>query len=388
MKRIGNLFEKIYDYENLYASYLEARKGKRYRTEVMEFSANLDGNLIELQNELIWHTYKVGRYREFFVHDPKKRLIMALPFRDRIIQWSIYRQLNPLLEKRYINTSFGCRMKCAPIKGGPHSAVAKLQEYIRAQPGKAYILKMDISKYFYRVNHAIMMDLLRQTIKDEELLWLLGIIVNSEHDFGINIGDHDYCGERLHDVGMPIGNLSSQMLANFYLDGADKFAKHELGAKYYLRYMDDMTIVSTDKKYLAECRDAMYDFLLNERALLLNNKTSIRTETQGVDFCGFRIWRDHILLRKKTALKMKHRLKGIVKRFARGKANVEDFVKTYASYNGQMRHCDSYRLRTKLLSSICLQRKEVAGDEQKVNSGTDGGIDDDTVFLLCGNSAG
>ena len=91
MKRIGNLFEKIYDYENLYASYLEARKGKRYRTEVMEFSANLDGNLIELQNELIWHTYKVGRYREFFVHDPKKRLIMALPFRDRIIQWAIYR---------------------------------------------------------------------------------------------------------------------------------------------------------------------------------------------------------------------------------------------------------------------------------------------------------
>ena len=318
---------------------------KRYRREVLRFSADIDTNLIELQNELIWKTYEVGKYREFFVYDPKKRLIMALPFRDRIVQWAIYRQLNPLLERRYISTSYGCRQKGAPITGGPHNAVKKLQEYIRGQPRKAYILKMDVSKYFYRVDHNILMNMLRDTIKDKDLLWLLGVIIFSDHDFGIAVDDHDYQGERLQSVGMPIGNLSSQMFANFYLDAADQYAKHILKARCYVRYMDDMVIVSTDKKYLADCRERMREFLIEKLHLQLNNKTSIRTETQGIDFCGYRIWRDHILLRKKTALKMKHRLKYLAKAYARGDSGLKDYRNTLMSYDGILQHCDGYRLR-------------------------------------------
>lgn len=373
MKRIGNIYSKIYDFENLYEAYREARKCKRYRHDVMRFTANLEENLINIQNELIHKTYQVGRYNEFFVHDPKKRLIMSLPFRDRVVQWAIYRQLNPLFDKRYISTSYGCR-----FGGGAHRAVKKLKEYIRAQPGTAYVLKMDVSKYFYRINHDVLMGILRNMIKDEDMLWLLGKIIYSDHDFGIEVDDWDYTGERLSNVGMPIGNLSSQMFANLYLNEADHYAKKALHCKYYIRYMDDIVIVDTDKKRLREVLKCMDDFLTTRLALKLNNKTCIRTETQGVDFCGYRVWRTHIKLRKKSAIKMKHRLKYLQKSFARGEINADKFRNSLMSYLGMLQHCDSYQLKRKLLGAICLQRKGVKNDESYEND--DGGIFADDGF--------
>ena len=351
MKRISNLYSKIYDFENLYEAYLEARKGKRYRHDVMRFTANLEENLIQIQNELIYKTYTVGRYNEFFVYDPKKRLIMSLPFKDRVVQWAIYRQLNPLLDKRYISTSYGCRNG-----GGSHRAVAKLKQYIRAQPGTAYILKMDISKYFYRINHDVLMGILGRIIKDEDLLWLLETIIRSDHSFGIEVDDWNYTGKRLSNVGMPIGNLSSQMFANLYLNGADHFAKEVLGCKYYIRYMDDVVIVDTDKQRLWEVLHAMDDYFTNKLALKLNNKTSIRTETQGVDFCGYRVWRTHIRLRKKSAIKMKHRIKHLRKEFARGEIKAGRFRNSLMSYLGMMQHCDSHSLRAKLFENLVLTK--------------------------------
>ena len=351
MKRYNNIYSKIFDFENLYLAYLEARKGKRYRHDVMRFTANLEENLITIQNELIYKTYKVGRYNEFFVHDPKKRLIMSLPFRDRVVQWAIYRQLNPLFDKRYISTSYGCRNG-----GGAHRAVKKLKEYLRAQPGTAYVLKMDVSKYFYRINHDVLMGILRSMIKDEDVLWLLGTIINSDHDFGIEVDDWDYTGERLSNVGMPIGNLSSQMFANLYLNEADHFAKQVLGCKHYIRYMDDIVIVDTDKKRLREVLKKMDDFLTFHLALKLNNKTCIRTETQGVDFCGYRVWRTHIRLRKKSALKMKKHIKFLQREFSRGRIKTDRFRNSLMSYLGMMSHCDSFSLKNKLMQNVLLTK--------------------------------
>lgn len=354
MKRIGNIYPKIYDFENLYLAYLEARKCKRYRQEVMTFTANLEENLIEIQNELIWRTYHVGRYHEFYVHDPKRRLIMALPFRDRVVQWAIYRQLNPLLDKRYLQTSYGCR-----IGGGAHRAVAKLKEYLRLQTGTAYVLKMDVSKYFYRIDHDALMGILERIIKDRGLLWLLHEIIYSDHDFGIDADDYDFSGPRISGVGMPIGNLSSQMFANLYLNEADQFAKHKLKCRYYLRYMDDIVVVSSDRDYLKAVRDEMEIFLRENLALKLNKKTSIRSETQGVDFCGYRVWRDHIRLRKKSALKMKHRLRWLRKAYARGEpgVTVKSVRDTLMSYLGMLQHCDGYRLRESILRDLVLTRQ-------------------------------
>ena len=359
MKRYNNIYSKIYDFENLYEAYLEARKCKRYRHDVMRFTANLEENLIEIQNELIYKTYKVGKYNEFFVYDPKKRLIMSLPFRDRVVQWAIYRQLNPLFDKRYISTSYGCR-----VGGGAHRAVKKLKEYIREQPGTAYVLKMDISKYFYRINHDVLMEILRSMIKDEGVLWLLGRIIYSEHNFGIDVADWDYSGKRLSDVGMPIGNLSSQMFANLYLNAADHFAKEVLQCKYYIRYMDDMVIVDIDKRRLREVLRAMDDFLINCLALKLNNKTCIRTAAQGVDFCGYRVWKTHIRLRKKSALKMKHRIKHLQKEFSKGRINADRFRNSLMSYMGMLQHCDAYSLKKKIYDSIVLTKGNNYDDEK------------------------
>lgn len=361
MKRIGNIYPKIYDFENLYRAYLEARKCKRYRQEVMTFTANLEENLIEIQNELIWRTYRVGRYHEFYVHDPKRRLIMALPFRDRVVQWAIYRQLNPILDRRYLSTSYGCR-----IGGGVHRAILKLKEYLRQQSGTAYVLKMDMSKYFYRIDHDVLMGILERIVKDHGLLWLLHEIIYSDHDFGIATDDYDFTGERLSGVGMPIGNLSSQMFANLYLNEADQYAKHILKCKCYIRYMDDIIVVSNDRARLREVWLAMDDFVRERLHLQLNAKTCIRSEAQGVDFCGYRIWRDHIRLRKKSALKMKHRLRYLRKAYARGEVDVKTVRDTLMSYLGMLQHCDGYRLRESVLEDLVLVRaREGAHDERE-----------------------
>ena len=368
MKRIGNIYPKIYDFENLYCAYLEARKCKRYRQEVMIFTANLEENLIEIQNELIWRTYHVGRYHEFYVHDPKRRLIMALPFRDRVVQWAIYRQLNPILDRRYLSTSYGCR-----IGGGVHRAILKLKEYLRQQSGTAYVLKMDVSKYFYRIDHDVLMGILERIVKDHGLLWLLHEIIYSDHDFGIATDDYDFTGERLSGVGMPIGNLSSQMFANLYLNEADQYAKHILKCKCYIRYMDDIIVVSNDRAQLREVWLAMDDFMRERLHLQLNAKTCIRSEAQGVDFCGYRIWRDHTRLRKKSALKMKHRLRWLRKAYSKGEpgVTVQSVRDTLMSYLGMLQHCDGYRLRESILEDLVLVRaREGAHDERESAAGT------------------
>lgn len=162
MKRYGYLFEQVYDFENLYRAYLSARRKKRYRPDVLKFTANLEENLIALQNELIWKTYEVGYYREFFVHEPTKRLIMALPFRDRIIQWAIFRVINPIFDSCFIGHSYACR-----VGKGTHAAADRLhcwQKLVDRKPEKYYYLKLDVSKYFYRVDHGVTLDLISRKV--------------------------------------------------------------------------------------------------------------------------------------------------------------------------------------------------------------------------------
>lgn len=187
MKRFGYLYEQIYDFENLYLAYLEARKNKRYRDDVLAFTANLEENLIQIQNELIWKSYDVGRYREFFVYEPKKRLIMALPFRDRVVQWAIYRVINPIFDSTFIDHSFACR-----VDKGTVVAADKLHSWVRLVDRKLepwYYLKLDISKYFYRVDHLVSISLLERRIKDKDVIWLLKKYISNDHvPFGLPLG--------------------------------------------------------------------------------------------------------------------------------------------------------------------------------------------------------
>lgn len=362
IKRIKNIYQQIYDFENLHHAYLEARKNKRYRREVLAFSNNLEENLITIQNELIWKTYEVGRYREFYVHEPKKRLIMALPFKDRVVQWAVYRILNPYFEKRYILDSCACREGY-----GIHRASMRMQywlRYLSRKNPRIYALKLDISKYFYRVSHDVLMGILHQIIADKDILWLLETIVRCEHtNFGVQLGDHQYEQSRLERIGMPIGNLTSQMFANLYLNELDQYVKHELKIRHYIRYMDDVVILHHDKKHLWHLKNEISCFLNDKLFLTLNNKTSVRTVDQGIDFCGYRIWSTHMKLRKKSALRMKRRIKYLKRAYAHGKIDFQDVNASVQSYLGLMLHCSSYKLKTKLLDSLVLVRDNLIVQE-------------------------
>jgi len=352
-RTINEVFDGICDFEELYEAYRDARKQKRYRKDVMEFAEQLEGNLITIQNELLWGMYHVGPYRPFYVTIPKLRLVMALQFRDRIVQHAIYRCMNPFYDRIFIEDSYACR------KGkGSHKAADKLQYWLRQvsrKPGAGwYYLKLDISKYFYRVDHAILMDVLEKRIEDERLLNLLDIIINSEDTaFGLPAGmSPEECPEELWltDCGMPIGNLTSQMFANIYLNELDQHAKHQMHAHYYIRYMDDIIILSNNKKELAAYREEIEVFLRDELRLDLNNKTAIRPIAAGVEFVGYRIYATHRKLKKSTARRIIRRVKVLAAQLAAGEISRAEFDRVTAAYKGVLQHCNSYGLRQKLNS--------------------------------------
>lgn len=352
MVTLDDIYDEICSYEGLYQSHLEARKGKRYRDDVLVFTDRLEENLIELQNELIWQTYKVGKYRQFYVREPKLRLVMALQYRDRIVQWAIYRQLYPFYDKMFIEDSYACR------RGkGSHKAADKLQYWLRQvsrKPGKWYYLKLDISKYFYRVDHLVLLEILSRRIKDPRLFQLLREIINSEDTrFGLPAGvSPDECPEEdwLGDVGMPIGNLTSQLFANIYLNELDQLCKHELHLHYYIRYMDDVIILLPDKKELARVKAIIEEFLNDYLHLDLNNKTAIRPCSLGIDFVGYHIWATHRKLKKQTARKIIHAVDWMCEQGEKGNMSKEEFERRVSSYRGILLHCDSYGLRKKLNS--------------------------------------
>jgi RNA-directed DNA polymerase len=356
MKRIGNLYEKIYDFENLYQAYLQARKGKRYRNDVLKFTANLEENLIQIQNELIYDMYQVGRYREFYVYEPKKRLVMALPFKDRVVQWAIYRQLNPVFDRGYIEHSYACR-----VGKGTHVAAKNLHNWLRIVSKKSekwHYLKLDISKYFYRVDHKKLINIIARKLKDKRTIRLLWKTIKSEDTkFGLptaaSLTETDV---RLENRGMPIGNLTSQLFANIYLNELDHFAKHDLKIRYYTRYMDDVIILHEDKKHLQYVKNEIEAFLEEKLRLNLNNKTAIRPITLGIEFVGYRIWNTHMKIKKPTVQKIRRNLKRIQNKYSLGIMPLEKVRSSLFSYMGMLQHCNSYLLKRKILQDFKLTR--------------------------------
>lgn len=357
-KKLKNIYSQIYDFDNLYQAYLNARKTKRYRNDVLKFTDNLEENLIQLQNELIWHKYKVGKYREFYVYEPKKRLIMALPFRDRVIQWAIYQILNPAFEKMFIDDSFACR-----TGKGTHRAVRRLHYWIRQVDRKEkqfHYLKMDISKYFYRIDHDVLINILSNKIDDKETMELLKEIINSEDTaFGLPLGYNvEEADIRLKEKGIPIGNLTSQMFANLYLNELDQFAKRTLKLKYYIRYMDDVIILLGNKRELHDIKNTIQEFLENYLELHLNRKTAIRPINLGIEFVGYRLWSTHIKLRKASVMKMKKRLKFLQKQYSKGNVTLQQINLTVQSYLGILKHCNSHCLKNKIFKDFILKKEE------------------------------
>lgn len=351
-KRVGNIYLPNCDYSSLYHAYRKAAKGKRYRSDVLQFTDNLEGNLLSLLEDLQNHTYKGGEYREFYVYEPKKRLIMSLPFRDRVAQWWVYSLLYPIFDKTFIDDSYACR------KGkGQKAAADRLQEMLKQTEvlgGDWYYLKLDIAKYFYRIYHDKLLKIIERKIKDPDMLELLAEIIKGDgtNCFGLSICDNVEEAVRLYDRGMPIGNLTSQLLANVYLNELDQFCKKVLGTKFYIRYMDDVIILSQSKEELHEIKNRIEKFLDTELQLNLNKKTCIRPVSMGIQFVGLHIWSTHRTVRKSTSLRIKRRLKVSAKRYNTGKITYEKYNSTLQSYLGMTKHNDCYRFRLHLLNDV------------------------------------
>lgn len=342
-KTYSGLYPQIYDFETLYKAYLSARKGKRYARDCLEFTTNLEENLIDIQNHLIYKTYQCGRYREFYVYEPKKRLIMAPPFRDRIVHHAICSVVEPLFEQAYIYDSYACR-----VGKGTHAGADRVTEFLRKAHknwGKVYVLKADVSKYFPSINHDVLRQLLRKRIRCRDTLWLMDTIIASAADSD----DPD-------PVGIPIGNLTSQMFANIYLNELDHFAKEVLCIKYYVRYMDDFIVLHHSKACLWQWRREIEEFLDCRLRLKLNRKTGIFPASQGIDFLGYRIWKTHRLLRKSSIKRARRGFKKLAREYADGSIPVERVRASVVSWIGHAEHADTYRLRKKLLGELVLRR--------------------------------
>lgn len=361
MEKLHNLKDRICSFSNLLAAYREAARDKRYRNEVITFGFHLEENLLNIQKELLERTYEVGAYREFYVHYPKARLVMALGFRDRIVQWAIYRQLNPYMDKRFIQHSYGCRKD----KGTLAAAQCLLNwvQLISRRPDARdwVIIKGDVSKYFYRVDHEIIMQMYADICDEEWFLWLIDKIINNpDLPFGLPDGVAiDDCPResRLYDAGMPIGNLTSQETANIYLDRLDQYVKHDLRQHYYVRYMDDFTILCR-KEDAIQILDSIEAFLRDKLHLKLSPKSKIVPVLQPVEFVGYGVSPHGLRLREKTTKHIKHALKHETELYALGVIDLDSALQTVRSYMGMTEHCNGYNLRRWIEENIVFSRSE------------------------------
>lgn len=346
-KTYKNLYPKIYDFDNLYAAYKKARKGKRDRPEVQRFERDLEGNLIQIQNELIWGTYETGRYRNFKVFEPKERLVAALPFKDRVVQHALVSIIEPIWEARFIDDSYACR----PGRG-THRGADKAESYLRIvkrNRGNACVLKADIAKYFYSIDHAILKVLIRKRIGCKRTLVLFDSIIDSTMRVGTGL-----------PVGLPIGNLTSQLCANIYLHELDEFVKYQLRERYYVRYMDDFVIIHHDKEHLHRTREIIEDFLWGSLRLKTNAKTQVFpiaiVRGRPLDFLGYRIWTTHRKIRKSSIRRITRTLKRLRAWYAKGTVDLEKVSQSVVSWLGHASHAKSRGLQQKILGGFAFQR--------------------------------
>jgi retron-type reverse transcriptase len=309
---------------------------------VLEFTRYLEENLIIIQNELIWRTYTTGEYRHFIVHEPKARPVAALPFRDRVVQHAVNNVLEPLFDKGFIYDSYACR-----TGKGTHAGANRLTCFLqRAQRewGRVYCLKADIAKYFPSINHWTLKEIIRRRIACPDTLWLIDDIIDSGGDGGTP------------PRGLPIGNLSSQLWANAYLDQLDHYVKEVLCERYYIRYMDDFVILGPDKQRLWQIRREAECYLNHRLDLRLNQKTGIWPISRGVDFLGYRIWPTHRLVRKSSIKRMQRKLRVFRRKHQAGQIGLERIDASIQSWLGHVSHASSYNLRRKLLGEFVLRR--------------------------------
>ena len=327
-KTIRNVYDDAVSFEKLLAAHKKARCGKREKKEIIIFELNLESEILRLENELKHGTYKHGDYREFKIYEPKERVIKASKYSDRVMhQWYVENFIKPYFVPQFIQNSYaGIETR------GMHKASKDVQKAMRTAKAKwenYYILKMDITKYFQNIDKKILWEILKRKIKDRKLLWLTREIILSTEGM----------------KGLPLGNYTSQMFANIYLNELDQYAKHKLKCKYYFRYMDDIVILCENKEIAQNTLKEITKLLDERLKLSLNSKTKIFKSVQGVNFCGYKINEHRLKIRNTSKYRMKRKLKKYTRQLKDGEITLPEIQRSIAGWLGYVKHADSYNLR-------------------------------------------
>lgn len=357
MEKHSHVFQQFVTYENMYDGYRLARRNKRYKDEVLDYSANLEEYLIDSINRLQWKMYTPGPLHEFYEYFPKTRLIHSLPFPDRVINCAAYKVLWPIYARSMYEHSYGS------IPGrGTLRAVQKLQywmQMVRHKPQKWYIGKMDIAKFFFRVPIDVQLRELGRPLDDPDMMWFLETAIRcDDRPFGLPLHCTDVTtAERISGIGMHVGSLISQTTANVVLTPLDHYIKRELHVPLYIRYMDDMVILCPSKAQTWDAITAVDAYLTEHFGLQLNEKTAVIPHGERVEFVGRIVTPDRIELRKSTSLQMRRHLDFVREHYARGELPLEYCQAVIMSYLGLMKWCDCDELRNKLLEDFVLVRR-------------------------------
>ncbi len=330
----NNLFNEIINPENLFQAWEEFKRGKQKKPDVLAFEKNLEQNIFQLHRDLTNRTYKHGPYRSFYIYDPKRRHIHKATVRDRVLHHAIFRVLNWVFEPTFIPRSFSCR-----FGKGTHKGVAVLEQMQRqishSYTRKSFTLKCDVKKFFDTIDHSFLLSTIKRRISDQNAIWLLEEIIES---FLSEYSD------LFNRRGVPIGNLTSQLFANIYMNEFDQFVKHGLKVKNYVRYTDDFIVVSTDVDYLLGLIKPMFKFLKTKLGLSLHpEKVGIGKISQGTDFLGYVLLPYHRRLRKRSERRMWRKIDLTTKNYKDELISKESYKGTINSYLGVLCHANAHR---------------------------------------------
>ena len=341
-KTYGNLGDEIFSLPSLYKAFHAAVKGSRDNDDVIEARNHAEAVIDKIYRAIQDGTWEPGAYRQFITKkEVKRRLIDEPPFPDRVVHHAIKDNVEKFFEDKFIFDSYAV----TPGKG-QHKAADRVQKFIREAMlhGDVYVLQMDIHHYYESIDQDILLNEIKRTIRDKSVLLIWERIIRSYH--------------KETGIGIPIGAVVSQLSANIYLNPFDHWIKEVVGWKYYVRYMDDMIFISNSKKELWNMLEKVRKRLKETFRLTLNRKTRITKAMQGIDFCGYRIFWDHMLPRKRNVKAARIRFKKLSRKYREGKVTIKDVDSRVQSFLGYMKHCDGRRTTLTTLKYLVLKKGE------------------------------
>lgn len=344
-----NLQEQLQEWGNIHLAYRNASRGKRGRGATASFEMLLADNLLELQTELEEQNYQPSGYTSFYIHEPKKRLISAAPFRDRVAHHALCNVTVPYFEKLFIHDSY------ANQKGkGTHRALDRCAQLARRFK---YVLPCDVKQFFPSIDHAVLREILAKMLPDESVMWLVDKILASgrgvlSEEYEMVYFPEDDLFSQNRPRGLPIGNLTSQWWANCYLNPFDQFVKRELGCRGYLRYVDDFLLFSDSKRELMNWREKIIKRLERYRLTLHEGSAYPKPAAEGIPFLGFQVFPDHRRLKPRKGYAFRRKLSHWVKYASREKINA-----SVLGWINHVRYGDTFGLRRALLDEFQLLAK-------------------------------